>query len=135
MPGFHWNKNYACQNIEFTPPPQGKIIKLYQCPRCSKIVKIKIPSSSRGTRIRIIFGILGLITILFIIFLFIADFSTTNISSDAIIVIRVWGTIIGAVIAINFISNALSSWYCYYPKIVKDIHLIFFKHKFFHTGD
>lgn len=135
LPGFHWNKNYICQTIKVTQPFEKASIVFYNCPTCNRKVKIKIPSFQNGKRNRIIKGALGLSTIILIILLITFDFSNSHLDNDQIGVIKVWGTITGLFVAANFLIKSYSKWFCYYPKICKDIHFSFYKHKFFHTSD
>jgi hypothetical protein len=133
LPGFHWNKNYVCQIIKLTPPLAKSSIVFYNCPTCNRKIKIKIPSIKRGKRDRIINRAIGLSTLIFIILLITFNFSNFSLDHDQIEVIKIQGTIIGLLVAVYFISKSFSKWACYYPKICKDIHFIFIKHKFFHT--
>lgn len=135
LPGFHWNKNYICQLIKVSQPLEKTSTILYNCPTCNRTLKIKIPSIQIGKRKRIINGLFGLLTIIFIVFLITFDFYNYKIDYDQIGVIKVWGTIIGVLVAVNFIIKSYSNWICYYPRICKDVHFSFYKHKFFHAAN
>ena len=134
LPGFHWNKNYICEIIKVTPPLEKTSVVFYNCPTCKRKVKIKIPSYQNGNRNRIIKGALGLLTIILIILLIKFDFSGSHLDHDQIGVIKVWGTIIGLITAAYFFMASYSKWFCYYPKICKDIHFSFHKHKFIYNS-
>lgn len=132
LPGIHWNKNYICHQIRVTPPAKKTSQIVYNCPTCNQNIKIKIPSTQYGNRKRILNGMLGLFTIIFIIDLLTFNFKEYKLDAGQILTIKIWGTIIGIFVGFIFISNSYSNWFCYYPRISKDFHFSFFKHKFFH---
>jgi hypothetical protein len=127
-------KNYICKTVKITPPLEKTSIVFYDCPTCTRKIKIKIPSNKYGNRNRILKGVLGVFTIFLIILLISFDFSNTQLTHDQVGVIKVWGTIIGLFIAANFLIKSYSKWFCFYPKISKDIRFSFYRHKFFHTS-
>lgn len=133
LPGFHWQKNYICHTFTLERPTEGiRKIKLL-CPVCNKELVLRVPSRSTGSKRRVIHGCIGTAILIGIILLLAHDFGTGSIKEISLM-IKVWGTILGSLGALSYLSSSYSKWSCYAPKLRRDSTFRFGGHKLFRFG-
>jgi len=129
LPGFHWSKNYSCYTYSVEQPNHGTIKVNITCPCCKNNVKLKVPSYKKGEQKQTTYFVFGILIIIIVIINLTFDYDKREIDG---LIIKIWGTIIGSIMAFILIRNALTNFFYFMPKLKKDFTFRFMRHKLFY---